>query len=162
MSDTEAPDNDADLDDASRLLLWSFRLVLSGELHCPILAATYRDSFGADAKPVFAALSTFLGALARGSRHCLVIGPPHYPFVTPDERRMLTIVAAAQEGWQSLLDSHLCWITTTVGRSELERAAVRLAALLHSNDRHLRLSHAQHFTEPRPARLPRLHQGERR
>lgn len=130
------------------LLVWSWRRIATGRIECPVMAREFIDACGEDAQEVFAAFCTFLKALAFASRRRLNVRSPGTPAMTPDENRMLCLLAAAQAGDHPLFQAHLSWLTRRERRHEAQTAAFAFAAALKAN--HLVLS----LPEPR---APEIH-----
>ncbi len=128
------------------LLVWSWRRIASGRGHCPVLAKEFADACGEDANEVLLTFSTFLKAWAFASRRQLVIGAPDAFTVSPDERRALSLLAAAQAEEPAMLEAHLRWIASPDKRSTLAIAAGALATALSANDIRLALPTAERPT----------------
>lgn len=119
------------------LLVWSWRRIASGRAHCPVMAREFAEACGEDAAEVFLTFCTFLKALAFATRRQLTIGAPGSLAITPDERQILTLIAAAQAETRSLFEAHLRWLTRPERRHVLELAAGALATALMVNELHL-------------------------
>jgi len=116
------------------LLVWSWRRIVTGRIHCPVMAQEFADACGSDAGEVFLTLCTFLKALAFASRRQLVIRAPDPFGVTSDERQVLTLLAAAQSEDHSLFQAHLRWLAPPERRRGLQIAAQALANAFKAND----------------------------
>ena len=116
------------------LLVWSWRRIVNGRVHCPVMAQEFADACGSDASEVFLTLCTFLKALAFASRRQLVIRAPDPFNVTSDERQVLTLLAAAQSEDHSLFQAHLRWLAPPERRRELQIAAQALANAFKANN----------------------------
>jgi len=116
------------------LLIWSWRRVATGRVECPVMAKEFTDVCGEDAREVFATLCTFLKALGFASRRRLNLRAPGWPTMTADERRMLTLLGAAQAGDRALFTAHLCWLARPERRHELQIATCALATALAANN----------------------------
>lgn len=116
------------------LLVWSWRRIVAGKLHCPVMAKEFADACGKDAGRVFLVLCAFLKALAYASRRQLTIRAPDPFCVTSDERQMLTLLAAAQAEDHVLFQAHLDWLARPARRHELRIAAQALATALDVNN----------------------------
>jgi hypothetical protein len=103
---------------------------------------------------VFATFVAFLEALAYASRRQIVLGHPGYLGLTADERQVLTLIAAAQNGRPALFDAHLTWLAKADRRQTLVIGAGALASALSAND--LRLM------APDPQAPMRSDRGDRR
>ena len=124
------------------LLVWSWRRIVTGKIHCPVMEKEFADACGEDAGAVFLLLCSFLKALAAASRRPLTIRAPDPFSVTSDERQILTLLAAAQAADDALLQAHLRWLAHPARRHELERTARALADAFATNNLPLTLPHA--------------------
>lgn len=116
------------------LLVWSWRRIVTGRIHCPVMAQEFADACGSDAGEVFLTLCTFLKALAFASRRQLVIRAPDPFGVTSDERQVLTLLAAAQAEDNPLFQAHLRWLAPPERRRELQISAHALANAFKVNN----------------------------
>ncbi len=130
MDTMPGPDDAAAINPCAYLLTWSWRLVVTGRSHCPLLGTLLDDACGHDAGRVFRALCSFLCTLALAPRRRLEVNPPGCPQLTHDEKSLLAMVAAAQHDWPVLLDAHLCRIAHGRRRRELAQSVHALAAAL--------------------------------
>ena len=133
MNTMPGPDDAAAINPCAYLLTWSWRLVVTGRSHCPLLRTLLDDACGNEAGKVFRALCSFLCTLAQTRRRRLEINPPGCEELTHDEKRLLAMIAAAQGDRPTLLDAHLCWIAHGEGRRELARGVRTLASALDAN-----------------------------
>jgi hypothetical protein len=115
------------------LVVWSWRRIVTGRAHCPVMAQELADACGSDADEVFLTLCTFLKALAFASRRQLALRAPDPFGVTSDERQILTLLATAQSK-VSLFQAHLRWLAPPERRRELQIAARALASALKVNN----------------------------
>jgi hypothetical protein len=97
------------------------------------MAREFAEACGHAGGEVFAALCTFLRALATTSRRRLVFCAPDPFDVTADERQALTLLAAAQAEDHALFQAHLRWLARPQQRHELEASAYALAAALKAS-----------------------------
>ncbi len=143
---------------AEHLLVWSWRrmAIAKGHCigHCAFIDREFGDACGEDACEVFATFVAFLEALAYASRRQIVLGHPGYLGLTADERQVLTLIAAAQNGRPALFDAHLTWLAKADRRQTLVIGAGALASALSAND--LRLM------APDPQAPMRSDRGDRR
>ncbi len=133
MNTMPGPNDTAAHNPCAYLLTWSWRLVVTGRSHCPLLRTLLGDACGNDAGKVFRALCSFLCTLAQARRRRLEINPPGCRDLTCDEKRLLAMIAAAQSDWSTLLNTHLCWIAHGEKQKELARSVHTLAAALDAN-----------------------------
>jgi len=119
---------------AEHLLIWSWRRIATGRVECPVMAKEFTDACGDDAQEVFATFCTFLKTLGFSSRRRLNMRAPGWPTMTADERRILTLLAAAQAGDCALLEAHLCWLTRPHRRHELQIAVCAFATALAASN----------------------------
>ena len=141
------------------LLVWSWRLIVTGRGHCPLLARELRNACRDDADEALAAVCRFLCALARARRHRLMVNPPGCLALTCDEAHMLAMIAAAQHREREVLDIHLEWIARSAFREPVRQSVDELAAILDAH--RLRLPATTHpevprHRHPRPP-VPALH-----
>jgi hypothetical protein len=91
-------------------------------------------AFAEDGDEAMRALCLFLCVLGRAARRMLEIGAPGAAYVTWDEGRILTLLAAAQkwaeEGDGLLADAHLQWLAAPEHRPALAQSALALSGLL--------------------------------
>jgi hypothetical protein len=116
------------------LLVWSWRRIAGGKVHCPVMEKEFCDACGQNAREVFLALCAFLSALTSASRRPLALSAPDPFSVTPDERQILTLIAAAQAENDVLVQAHLRWIAQPTRRHELQFAAFVLAKAFRTNN----------------------------
>lgn len=127
------PDSAAAFGYAEHLLIWSWRRVAANREMTPLIGREFADSCGEDAGEVFATFCALLRALAFAGRRVLAVGHPGSLAVTPDERQLLNLVAAAQEGRETLFEAHLRWLAKPEARDVLAMAARGMAAALSAN-----------------------------
>lgn len=118
---------------SEHLLVWSWRRIVEGRIHCPVMAREFADACGQAGPRAFLALCTFLRALGAASRRQLTFWAPNPFDVTADERQVLTLLAAAQADDHALFQAHLHWLARPQQRHELQVAAHALAALFKAN-----------------------------
>ena len=112
------------------LLVWSWRRIVGGRFHCPVMAREFTEACGEAGDEVLLALCTFLKALAFASRRRLIFRAPDPFGVTSDERQVLTLLAAAQGEDHALFQAHLRWLAHPERRHDLQVAAYALATAL--------------------------------
>jgi hypothetical protein len=122
-----------------QLLLWSLRRLATQGHPSPLVTREFTDACGADAAEVLTTFRAFLGVLAFGGRRRLSVGHPGCLQLTWDERRLLALVAIAQDGDDAWLDAHLCWLVRGELTRQLALAARALAAELADHDLRLPL-----------------------
>lgn len=110
------------LSEGEHLVVRSWRRIAAGQTDCPLLFRDFEHACGEDAAEVLATFCTFLRALACAGRRRLRVGHPGCASLTPDERQLLTVIAAAQAGDQARFEANLRWLA----RAEL-RAALAIA-----------------------------------
>ncbi len=111
---------------AEVLLIWTWRRMALGHARCPLIDREFRGLFGEDAGEVRAAFAAFLDALAYAGRRKLSVGFPGCAGLTPDEWRILTLMAAAQNDRPALFEAHLSWLARAEDRHIL---AIGVSAL---------------------------------
>jgi hypothetical protein len=126
------------LTDGERLLVWSWRKIVTGGGRCPLIAREFSLLCGEDAGEVLTTLYTFLQALAYAGRRQFQIGYPGYASLTSDERQMLALIAVAQIGDANRLESNLRILTRAALRPAIAIAVRALGTALLEHD--LRLS----------------------
>jgi hypothetical protein len=122
-----------------QLLLWSLRRLATQGHPSPLVTREFTDACGADAAEVLTTFRAFLGVLAFGGRRRLSVGHPGCLQLTCDERRLLSLIAIAQDGDDAWLDAHLCWLVRGELKRQLALAARALAAELADHDLRLPL-----------------------
>ena len=122
------------------LLLAAWRKIVIGETNCPVLALELGAACGGGAAATHGAILAFVTALAYAGRRRLRVGTPGCPGMTRDERQLLDLVAAAQDGAETAVEAHLRWLTRPDLRAAVIVATAALAAVLT----------AQHLTVRQP------------
>ena len=130
---TQATANARGFGDGEHLLVWSWRRAAAGLITCPVIAREFQDACGEDGAEVFLTFLTFLKALGFASRRQLTTGAPGSLAVTPDERQVLALIAAAQAETPALFEAHLRWLSRPKQRHVLRIAAGALATALEVN-----------------------------
>lgn len=120
------------------LLVWALRRMVKGKDYGPLVGQEFADTCGEDGREVLATLHAFLLALIHTCRRELSIGHPGCPSLTADERQVLQLVAAAQNGKEAQFDAQLRWLATDDDRPALAMTARALAFALGHN--HLTLT----------------------
>jgi hypothetical protein len=105
-----------ELEFAEHLVIWTWRRMALGHARCPLIDREFRGVFGEDAGDVLAAFVAFLDALAYASRRKLAVGFPGCSGLTPDEWRVVTVLAAAQNDRPALFEAHLSWLARAEDR----------------------------------------------
>lgn len=142
---SEYPANPTRAAARDHLLLAAWRKIVVGQTDCPALALELSAACGVGATATHAAIMAFLTALAYAGRRRLRVGYPGCPGVTRDERQLLDLVAAAQEGAELEVEAHLRWLTRAALRPAAVAATEALAEVLT----------AQRLTaRPQPASAP--------
>jgi hypothetical protein len=122
------------LNKGEHLLVSSWRRVGAGQGDCPLIARAFVEACGEDAAEVFATFCGFLRALAYASRGRVRIAHPGCVGLTLDERRLLSLIAAAQGGDRACFEAHLRWLARIELRAVLAIAvgALGTALALHN------------------------------
>lgn len=115
------------------LLVWALRRMVKGKDYGPLVGREFADTCGEDGREVLATLHTFLLALIHTCRRELSIGHPGCPSLTADERQVLMLVAAAQNGREAQFDAQLRWLAADDDRPTLAMTARALATALVYN-----------------------------
>jgi hypothetical protein len=110
------------------LLMWTWRKLLIGCADCSLLEKEYSSIIGGG--ELLRVQVVFLNTVGNGSRRPLAVGHLGYLGVTPDERRMLALIAALQSGHEALLSSHLSWLVRAECRAAVTATGRVLARLL--------------------------------
>ena len=82
----------------AQLMLWSFRAIAFGHADCPALQRTLQVALGSAAEEAFSALFVAVRMLGWCARRKLGLHAPGCDNVSPDERWLLTVFVAAQQG----------------------------------------------------------------
>jgi hypothetical protein len=114
-------------DYAQHLLVWALRRIVVRRAVCPIVAHEFANACGEDAGEVLATLRVFIIAYGSAARRRMNIGHPGGDGLTGDERQLLDLIAAAQDGDQPRFEANLCWIARPERRHCLVIAARALA-----------------------------------
>lgn len=115
---------------AAHLLIWTWRKLVVGHDDCPVLTREYERFAGPQADALLSAFAGFLLALGKASRRMLAVGQPYCAGITPDEERMLRLIAAAQTQDGVLLWAHLAWLARREHQDDVRLAASKLADAL--------------------------------
>lgn len=116
-----------------QLLVRSWRLIMTRGVECPLIPQGFTCACGANGRETFQSFCTFLCALALGRRRCLLVNPPGCRILTPDEIRMLAVIAASQHDHAALLQAHLRWLAQRSLRNTVRQSARELADHLNSS-----------------------------
>lgn len=109
----------ADAGYAEHFLVWAWRRIATGSASCQLLVSQFDEAFGEEGPEVFVSFCNFLRALGTASRRRLIIGDPGKPALTPDERRILSLLAAIQFETPGLIEAHMRWICVLEPRETL-------------------------------------------
>ena len=112
------------------LLIGALRHLAGGQGCAALARRDFALAFPGDASEVFATFRAFLATLAHAGRRKLRIGHLGTPRPTPDETILITLIAAAQIGDETLLDGYLCWLTRPEARCPVAITARALATAL--------------------------------
>jgi hypothetical protein len=112
------------------LMIWGLRRIVTGRGVDDLFLDECRHAFGADGPEAMGAVCVFLCLLGRSARRAFEIAPPGALTLTRDERRILTLLAAAQAEDGAWLEAHLRWLAAPVHRTALATATISLARLL--------------------------------
>lgn len=116
------------------LVVWGLRRIVTERGPDSLLLAECQCAFSDEGGEGFRILCLFLVLLGRAARKTFEIGSPGSLVMTRDERRIVTLLAAAQiyteNDNRTLLDAHLEWLASAAHRSELAQATITLGALL--------------------------------
>ena len=117
-----------------QLVVWGIRKIVGGKGSDPDLLTEFQAAFGSEGEEGLRIFCSFFRLLGQAARKPYEIAPPGSLQVLPDERRMLTLIAAAQRsvtsGDPALLQAHLLWLAAADHRPALARIAQAFASLL--------------------------------
>lgn len=100
----------------------------------PLIGRAFRDAYGPDDGVTAACLfHVLLQGLALGARRKLRLGLPGAATLTPDERAVVQLIAAAQAGDQGLLEAGLLWLVRLRAAGSVARTACALGRLMAAN-----------------------------
>ncbi len=118
------------LSPAARQLLWAIRLWVIGQRSgTPVTAVIEQEYAKSGIRNPCALLDEFLGTLGRWSKQKLITRAPCCRQMTPDEQRILRILALAQQGQFSALARLVPEHFDRAGVSEIIALAYRLTAV---------------------------------
>lgn len=123
---------------ADHLLLWAWRRITFGQAECPLLVREFLEACGPEGAEVFMTLRVFLHALGAACPYRLSLGMPGGSTLTRDERRVLTLLAAAQTGDGALFEHSLDALARREWRHVVAMAGNALAKALAVNGLHVR------------------------
>ena len=119
---------------AEQLVLWGIRKIVVQQGLDADLPAEFQAAFGGDGDDGLRIFCSFFRLLGHAARKPYEIAPPSTLRVTQDERRILTLLAAAQlavaSGDHGLFEAHLLWISAYDHRPALSRVTLAFATLL--------------------------------
>ncbi len=125
----------AGLDYGEHLLVWTLRkIAVRRDVGCPVILREFTAACGDDAARVLTTLRAFLEVLGYTARRRISIGHPGWFGLTGDERQILSMIRAAQEGDQALLAAQVCWFARIDRQPELASAARALAAAFAAHE----------------------------
>ena len=141
IADELAAGNGADLglNLAERTLLYGFRRMAAGADHCPATRREFAAALGPLLEDGLAAFRCFFWTLATFGRRRLAVGFPGAGTVSPDERLLLVIFAAAQAGEADRLSAHLRLLAGGADHRYLAAAATVVAKALAAAGQYLTL-----------------------
>lgn len=103
-----------ELNDSERLLVWAMRKYAFRCATACLVEHEFRNTCGdLDGRVASAAFRQMLRLLARHGRRPLALGPPGWPGATPDEHRLLQLLAAAQARSKDRVRMYLAWFLPT-------------------------------------------------
>ena len=121
----------ATLTDAEQLMVWAFRSwAFAHHAARRVERDIARGCGSADAGRVTVAIRSVLVLVTLYGRRPLRLGPPGWPAVTTDERRLLQLFAAGQAGSTAALQAHLDWLLRPGHGAHPEIAVAHAAAIL--------------------------------
>lgn len=85
-----------DLLRGEHLVLFGLRAIALGHADCPVLTRTFRGLLGSDADDALMHMLAFVRVVGGAGARRVRLHPPGCCGVSPDERRVLGVVAAAQ------------------------------------------------------------------
>lgn len=137
-----------ELSEPDSLVVRVWRTIILGHDGCRALGRSFGCPNGIQ---LIEAVATFLRALNHGSRHILDVGHPScaiitFDAITPDERQMLTVIAASQAGDEALLLAHLTWLVRSDRREDVAQAVHALGRLLQARGMRLPLPAPKAFS----------------
>lgn len=116
------------------LLIWALRRLVVRPEVCRVVEREFADTCREDAGEVLATFRVFLGTLSHAARRRVCIGHPGSFGLTADERRLVSLIAAAQNDDRSRLDALTCWFARGGTQPLLAIAARALATAFAAND----------------------------
>lgn len=107
-----------------RVLIDALRRMATGHDTCRLILGEFAAAFPGDGPEIFATFRVFLQAVAHAGRRKLRVAAPGSTQLSPDEKLLLALIAAAQSGDQSLLDGYVSWLTRADRRMSVVAIAV--------------------------------------
>lgn len=130
IADALAAGDHADLGLAERTLLHGVRRIASGGDRCPATRREFAEALGPLGEDALAAFRCFFWTLAAFGRRRLAVGFPGAGAISPDERLLLVVFAAAQAGETDRLCAHLRFLAGGADHRYLAAAATVVAKSL--------------------------------
>lgn len=103
------------------------KIVARRDLVCPVIRREFAQACGKDADEVLTIFRAFRDTLGLTARRRISIGHPGWFGLTGDERQILGMIGAAQDGDQARLAAQVCWFARG-DRQRLLAGAVRALA----------------------------------
>jgi hypothetical protein len=124
-----APQDVTGLNYGEHLLVWTLRkIVARRDAACPVIQSEFAKACGEEADSVLTVFQAFLEVLGYTARRRISIGHPGWCGLTGDERQILGMIGAAQNGDQPRLAAMVCWFARADVQRQLALATRGLAA----------------------------------
>ncbi|MEL7128561.1 MAG: hypothetical protein AAGK23_03355 [Pseudomonadota bacterium] len=124
-----------ELGEGTALMIWGFRMCALGRSECGCLERCFDQKFEPDVSDyVVEELKHVVRQFGNHGKRGIYLGQPNCIHITHDEASILSALAAAQVGDQSLRDAHVTWLQVMPPSLELQESLDRLAQAFLSSD----------------------------
>jgi hypothetical protein len=141
--DLEALEDIGDLRRCEHLLVWALRVIAVGRADCPAVRQAFVSACGPAGDQARMGYFLLVRQIGMAGRRRLKLHMPGCARLSPDERAIVAVVAAAQDalrtGQDERLRAHLRWLVEGEPPDTFLNVARSVAAALRDNGQHLPL-----------------------
>jgi len=107
------------------------------------LSQQFALRFGQEGIEALVAFQSLISLLVRNGRHRFMVGEFALPYLTRDERQMLSLLAAVQREDESCVGAHLSWLAPRSVHVRIESAALHVGNVLSRHGQQLQLPRSE-------------------